>query len=162
MQDPCCLSLLNILIDWLQKRLISRAICGRWMLLMHQNKVGVAPWWAGQSHYFIDDIRMQLFHTTVWCLTGLKAFCLTLCLFLTSRSSFLFHPGFKVVNLLIASVVWKLMNAADTCNSRPIGETHTETEELLCDLINIPIIFWWIMFVLYSLRVSIKLNDFGY
>lgn len=27
---------------------------------------------------------------------------------------------------------------------------------------NIPIIFWWIISVLYSFRVSIKLNNFGY
>lgn len=25
------------------------------------------------------------------------------------------------------------MNVADTCNSRPIGETHTEAGELFCD-----------------------------
>lgn len=94
-------------------------------------------------------------------LAEMKPFCLTLCLFLTSRSSFLFHPVFKVVTLLIASVVWKLMNAADTCNSRPVGETQWNRRAALW-LRNITIIFWWIISVLYSFRVSIKLNNFGY
>lgn len=129
------------------------------MLLIHQNSVGVALWWAGQKHYFIDGITVLLFHTTV----SLKwSLFVWLSVSFSPWQLFPVSPCFQSGNLAncIGSMkthecswhLWQQTGRWDTQWSRKAALW----------LRNIPIIFWWIISVLYSFRVSIKLNNFGY